>query len=53
MGQEMLEFGDAVASAGPCANDLHLTTLTLHHLIFLQTVCFSWHPANSVKAVKV
>jgi len=47
----MLGFSDAVASAGPYANNLHLapdiTTPTPHHSIFATS------PANSVQALKV
>jgi len=46
----------AVASAGPYANTLHLAPgiQPCQHLItqFLQASCNSWHPTNSVKAVK-
>jgi len=41
----------AVSSAGPYANHLHLTTPASHHSSFTSR-CFSWHPANSVKAPK-
>jgi len=36
MRQEMMGFGDAVASAGPYANNLHLASdrTTHHHSIF-------------------
>jgi len=44
-----------VASAGPYANGLQacsrqITTPAPHHSIFLQAVCSSWCPVNSVKA---
>jgi len=56
MRQEMMEFGDAVALAGPYANNLHLapdmTTLTPHHSVFLVAGCSSWCLTNSVKALK-
>jgi len=46
----------ALASAGPYANHLHLIPYRYlrQHLIihFSQTACSSWHPANSVKALK-
>jgi len=52
----MLGFWDAVASAGPYANDLHLDPERWphQHLItqFLQTGCSSWRPTNSFKALK-
>ena len=41
-----MRCGDALASARPCANNLHLITR------FLQARCSSWHPTNSVKALK-
>jgi len=48
-------FWDAVASAGPHANNLHLAPdrQPHQHLIsqFLQARCSSWRPANSVKAL--
>ena len=48
-------FWDAVASAGPYANNLHLTPdrQPHQHLIaqFLRTGCFSWRPTYSVKAL--
>ena len=50
-------FGDAVASAGPYANNLHLTAdkQPRQHLItqFLQAGCSSWCPTNSVKAFQL
>jgi len=52
----MMGFWDAVASAGRNANNLHLNPdrQPHQHLItqFLQTGCSSWHPTNSVKALK-
>ena len=55
MRQEMTGFWDAVASAGPYANNLHLTPdrQPHQHLIaqFLRTGCFSWRPTYSVKAL--
>ena len=51
-----MEFGDAVASAGPYANNLHLAPdrWPHQHLVtqFLQARCSSWRPTNSVKALK-
>ena len=45
-----------MASAGPYANNLHLAPdrKPHQHLInqFLQTGCSSWHPTNSIKALK-
>jgi len=56
MRQEMMGFGDAVALAGPYANNLHLapdmTTLIPHHSVFLVAGCSSWCLTNSVKALK-
>jgi len=45
MRQEIMGFWDAVASAGPYANNLHLaadkiTTLTPHHSIFIGQMLF-------------
>jgi len=52
--QEMMPL--AVASAGPYAGShLHLTPdshASTSPLIFLQAGCPSWHPTNSVKALK-
>ena len=49
-------FWDAVASAGPYANYLHLAPdrLPHQHLItkFLQAGCSFWCPNNNVKALK-
>jgi len=49
-------FWDAVASAVPHANSLHLTPdrQPHQHVItqFLQARCSSWRPANSVKPLK-
>ena len=50
-------FGDAVASAGPYANSLHLTrrqitTSDTSPLNFFQAGCSSWRPSNSFKALK-
>ena len=50
-------FWDAVASAGPYANNLHLATESRQphqHLItqFLKAGCSNWRPTNSVKALK-
>ena len=46
--QEMMGFWDAVASAGPYANNLHLALDRLPHqhliTLFLQAGCSSWHP---------
>jgi len=57
MRQEIVGFWDAVASARPYANNLHLAAdrWPCQHLIaqFLQAGCSSWHPANSVKALKL
>ena len=54
--QEMTGFWDAVASDGPYANNLHLTSngQPHKHLItqFLQAGCSSWRPTSSVKALK-
>ena len=47
MRQEMTGFWDTVVSAGPCSNNLHLAAFN-----FLQAVCCSWYPTNSVKALK-
>jgi len=48
-------FLDTVASAGPYANNLHLTAdrQPHQHLItqFLQTGCSSWRATNSVNAL--
>ena len=50
MRQETTGFGDAVASAGPYANNLHLVPdrQPHQHLIsqFLQAGCSSWRPTN-------
>ena len=50
-------FRDAVASAGPYANSLHLTrrqitTSDTSPLNFFQAGCSSWRPSNSFKALK-
>ena len=49
-------FWDAVASAGPYANNPHLSPNRQphQHLItqFLQAGRSSWHPTNSVEALK-
>jgi len=49
-------LGMAVASAGPYANNLHLAPdrWPHQHLIaqFLQAICCSWRPTNSIKALK-
>jgi len=49
-------FCDAVASAGPYANNLHLAPdrYPRQHLItqFLQARCCSWRLTNSIKALK-
>ena len=47
-------FWDAVASAGPYANNLHLAAdnHTSTPPQFLQAGCSSWHPTNSVKSLK-
>jgi len=49
-------FGDAVASAGPYANNLHLAADRQPHqhlnTQFLQVGCSSWRPTDSVKALK-
>ena len=49
-------FGMAVPSAGPYANHLHLAPgrWPHQHLItqYLQAGCSSWHPTDSVKALK-
>ena len=50
-------FQDAVASAGPYANNLHLahrhiTTSDTSPLNFFQAGCSSWRPSNSFKALK-
>jgi len=51
-----MEFRDAVASAGPHENNLHLAPdrQPHQHLIteFLQAGCSSWRTTNSVKALK-
>ena len=51
-----MDFGMAVALAGPYANNLHLARdrQQHQHLItqFLQAGCSSWRPTNSVKALK-
>jgi len=61
MRQEMMGFGDAMASARPqaYANNLHLAADRLPHQYpitqFLQAGCSSrssWLPTNSVKALK-
>ena len=41
----------AMASAGPSANNLQITTSIPHHS-FLQAGCSCWHQTNSVKAPK-
>ena len=41
-------FWDAVASAGPYANNLHLATDN-----HTRVGCSSWHLTNSVKAMEV
>jgi len=55
MRQEMMGFWDAVASAGPYANNLHLApdkyTPTPHHSIFAGRMLFLM-PNHSVKALK-
>jgi len=52
----MIGFWDAVASAGPYANSLHLAPdrQPHQHLVsqFLQAGCSSWPPTNIVKAFK-
>ena len=52
-----MEFGDAVASAGPYTNNLHLAPdwQPHQHLItqFLQAVCSSWRPTEALKAFYV
>jgi len=49
-------FWNAVASAGPYANSLYLTPdrWPRQHLItqFLQAMCSSWRPTNSVKVLR-
>jgi len=45
-------FWDAVASAWPYANNLHLAPDRPPHHSILQAGCSSWHPTNSVKALK-
>jgi len=56
MRQEITGFWDAVASAGPYANNLHLAADTWPHqhlfVRFLEARCSSWRPADSVKALK-
>jgi len=56
MRQEMRGFWDAVASAGPYANNLHLASdrQPHQHLIteFLQAGCTSGRPINGVEALK-
>jgi len=52
-----MRFWDAVASAGPYANNQHLASdmYPHQHLInqCLQAECSFWRPTNSVKALKV
>ena len=52
-----MEFWDAVASAGPYANNMHLAPdrQPHQHLItqFLQTGCSSWCQTNSVKLKQI
>ena len=54
--KEIMRFWDAVASAGPYADNLHLAPdrWPHQHLItqFLQAGCPSCRPSNSVKALK-
>jgi len=57
MRQEMMGLGDAVASAGPYANNSapcsrQITTPTHRHSVFLQVGCSSCRPTNSIKALK-
>jgi len=55
MRQETMGFWNAVASAGPQANNLTSLQTHMHqHLItqFLETGFSSWRPTNSVKALK-
>jgi len=55
MRHEVMRFWDAVASAGPYANNLHLAPdshINTSSLKFLQAECSSWFPINSVKALK-
>ena len=55
MCQEMMGFGDAVASAGPPANNLYsrqTVNPTNTSLKFLQAECSSWRTTNSVRALK-
>jgi len=46
-------YGDAMASVGPYANNLHLAP-DRQHLVtqFLQAECSSWRPTNSVRELK-
>jgi len=55
-GWTSLDFNDARddRAAGPYANHLHSKQITtpVPHLLFLQVECSSWHPTNSIRALK-
>jgi len=49
--RQKMGFWDAVASAGPYANNLHLAQTANHtNISSFQAGCSTWHPTNSVKA---
>jgi len=56
MRQEIMGFWDAVASAGPYANNVHLAPDRQPHqhpnVQFLQAGCSSWRPTNRVSVIK-